>query len=202
MKKPNVVFILADQWRSQAVGYNQDPNVNTPNIDKLSTESVNFSNTISGCPICTPYRASLLTGQYPLTTGLFMNDLCLSNKAVSMAKAYANAGYDTAYIGKWHLDGHGRRGYIPKERRQGFDYWKVLECTHDYNNSYYYEGDSKEIKKWNGYDAFAQTKDAIDYMKRREDKNKPFFLMVSYGTPHNPYRFLFYLDTLSYLRRK
>lgn len=116
-----------------------------------------------------------------------MNDLCLSNKSVSIAKAYTAAGYDTAYIGKWHLDGHGRSSYIPKERRQGFNYWKVLECTHDYNNSYYYEGDSKKLKKWDGYDAFAQTHDAVEYIKSRKGKDKPFLLMISYGTPHNPY---------------
>lgn len=187
MKKPNVVYVFADQWRAQAVGYAGDPNVKTPNIDKLSKESVNFSNTISGCPICTPYRASLLTGQNPLTTGLFMNDLCLSNDAVSIAEAYASSGYETAYIGKWHIDGHGRDKYIPKERRQGFDYWKVLECSHDYNESYYYEGDDKKIKKWEGYDAFAQTKDAINYLKDRKETDKPFILMLSYGGPHNPY---------------
>lgn len=187
MKKPNVVFIFADQWRASAVGYAGDKNVKTPNIDMLKEESINFSNAISGCPICTPYRASLLTGQYPLTTGLFTNDLCLSNDSVSLAQAYSQAGYDTAYIGKWHLDGHGRATFIPKERRQGFDYWKVLECTHAYNNSLYYDGDMEETKIWEGYDAYAQTNDAINYLQNRMEKDSPFLLMVSYGVPHNPY---------------
>ena len=186
MQKPNVVFLFADQWRAQAVGYAGDENVITPNIDNIAKESISFTNAISGCPICTPYRASLLTGQNPLTTGLFMNDLYLSNDSISIAQAYSAQGYDTVYIGKWHLDGHGRTTYIPKQRRQGFDYWKALECTHDYNNSAYYY-DDEHIKLWDGYDAFAQTKDAIEYMKGREEKGKPFFLMVSYGPPHDPY---------------
>ena len=107
MKRPNLVYIFADQWRASATGYNGDPNVKTPNIDKLSQESINFANTISNCPICTPYRASLMTGQYPLTTGIFMNDLCLAENVPDttfFAEAYKNGGYETAYIGKWQCD--------------------------------------------------------------------------------------------------
>ena len=173
--------------RAQATGYAGDPNVRTPALDRLHAESVSFATAVSSCPICTPYRASLLTGQYPLTTGLFMNDLCLSDRATSMAEAYTGAGYDTAYIGKWHLDGHGRQSPIPPERRQGFDYWKVLECTHDYGHSAYYAGDSVEKQLWAGYDATAQTDDAIGYLRARADDPTPFALFLSFGPPHNPY---------------
>ena len=69
--KPNIVYILTDQWRSSALGYAGDPNVKTPNLDKFSEEAVNFSNAVSVCPVCTPHRASLLTGRYPTTTGMF-----------------------------------------------------------------------------------------------------------------------------------
>jgi arylsulfatase A-like enzyme len=188
MKQPNVVFLFADQWRAQAVGYAGDPNVKTPCLDALSRESVMFTGAVSNCPICTPYRASLLSGQYPLTNGLFMNDLCLPDNENSIAQVLKRNGYDTAYIGKWHLDGHGRSAYIPPERRQGFDYWKVLECTHDYNNSFYYSGGSAEKRRWPEYDAFAQTADAEQWLAGRKEKDKPFILLVSYGTPHNPYQ--------------
>ena len=63
----------------------------------------------------------------------FVNDVHLSDRAVSLAGAFKNAGYDTAYVGKWHVNANGRSNYIPPENRQGFDYWKVLECTHNYN---------------------------------------------------------------------
>ncbi|MDA3923238.1 MAG: sulfatase [Kiritimatiellae bacterium] len=189
-KKPNVLFVLADQWRAQACGYAGDPNLKgmTPNLDKLASESVNLVNAISNCPVCTPYRASLMTGQYPLTNGLFLNDLCLSNEATSIAQAYNNAGYDTGFIGKWHLDGHGRSAYIPKERRQGFEYWKVLECTHNYNKSHYYDNDNPTRKTWAGYDVFAQTKDAQSHIRACADKSNPFMLILSWGPPHNPYQ--------------
>lgn len=188
-KKPNVLFVLADQWRAQACGYAGDPNLvgMTPHLDQLASESVNLVNAISNCPVCTPYRACLMTGQYPLTHGLFLNDLCLSTEAVSIAQAYNQAGYDTGIIGKWHLDGHGRSAYIPKERRQGFEYWKVLECTHNYNQSHYYDNDDTTRKTWPGYDVFAQTKDAQSYIRARSQAGKPFMLVLSWGPPHNPY---------------
>jgi arylsulfatase A-like enzyme len=97
------------------------------------------------------------------------------------------AGYNTGYIGKWHLDGQGREAYIPPERRQGFDYWKAAECTHDYHKSHYYAGSSEEKRFWEGYDAYAQTKDAQQYIRDHSRDDKPFVLFVSYGIPHFPH---------------
>jgi len=129
-----------------------------------------------------------MTGRYPLTHGVFLNDLRLNNEAVSIADAYNKAGYETAYIGKWHVDGTGRSAYIPPERRQGFTYWKVLECTHNYNKSLYYEGNSNVRRTWPAYDAYAQTDDAIAYISERGRDGKPFCLFMSWGPPHAPYR--------------
>jgi len=82
-----------------------------------------------------------------------------------MEKIFKKAGYNTAYIGKWHLDGHGRSSYIPPERRHGFDYWKVLECTHNYDNSLYYANQDTTQSVWPGHDAYYQSLDAIDFIK-------------------------------------
>jgi Sulfatase len=154
-RKPNLLIILADQWRAQAFGFAGAVNVRTPNLDRLASQGFRFSNAISGLPVCSPARASLLTGQRALTHGVFLNDVPLRPEAVTLAKVLRGAGYDTGYIGKWHLNGEGRSAVIPRERRQGFAYWKALECTHDYTNSYYY-GDIPEKFKWPGYDAIAQ----------------------------------------------
>ena len=185
--KPNVVYILTDQWRAKATGYNGDPNAMTPNIDKLADESINFANAIGSSPVCTPARAALLTGRFPTTTGMFMNDVSLSPDERSIGKAFKAGGYDTGYIGKWHVDGQGRSSYIPPERRQGFDYWKVLECTHNYQNSKYYDNNDPEIKEWDGYDAFAQTDDASAYINEHAESDNPFFLVLSLGPPHFPH---------------
>ncbi len=186
MKKPNVIFVFADQWRQQATGFAGNPTVKTPVLDALAKESVHFTHAVSECPVCCPYRASLLTGQRPLTHGVFMNDVYLEHKSPSIADAFTKAEYDTAYIGKWHVDGHGRSKYIPPERRQGFDYWNVLECTHDYNRSPYYSGNCDEQKLWEGYDAAAQTRCAENYIRSRNDE-RPFFMVLSWGPPHEPY---------------
>ena len=83
---PNVVVVLADQWRAQAFGFAGDPNVKTPNFDRLAAESARFINAVSGLPVCSPTRASLLTGLRPLTHGVFLNDVQLTTNAVTIAK--------------------------------------------------------------------------------------------------------------------
>jgi len=98
----------------------------------------------------------------------------------------ADAGYDTGFVGKWHVNGDGRSAFIPRERRQGFTYWKVLECTHDYDHSAFY-ADSPEKRQWQGYDAIAQTEDATAYLKEHAKSSKPFFLVLAWGPPHDPY---------------
>lgn len=192
-EKPNVIYILADEWRAQATGYSGDPNVKTPVLNRLAGESVNFENTVSSCPVCCPYRASLMTGQYPLTNGVFINDVPLKPKGITLGESFARAGYETGYIGKWHLygspDGHyGRRlAYIPPDKRFGFHYWKTCECTHDYDHSLYYEDNDPTPKYWPGYDAIAQTEDACQYVTSHVGSRQPFFLMLAWGPPHFPY---------------
>ena len=186
-RRPNIVFLLADQWRAKAAAYAGDPNVRTPNLDRLAAESIDFRNAVSVCPVCTPYRASLMTGRYPTSTGMFLNDAYLPEGELCLAEILKAAGYATAYIGKWHLDGHGRSAYIPPERRQGWDYWKAAECDHNYHRSHYYAGASSEKRFWEGYDAFAQTRDAVAYLRRQARGGSPFVLLVSYGVPHFPH---------------
>ena len=185
-ERPNIVVVLADQWRAQAFGFAGDPNVKTPNFDRLAADSVRFVNAVAGMPVCSPTRASLLTGQRPLTHGVFLNDVPLSPDAVTFPKVLKAAGYETGAIGKWHIDGHGRSAFIPRERRQGFDYWKVLECTHNYTDSIYY-GDTSEKLHWSGYDALDQTRDACDFLRARAKPETPFLLWLAWGPPHDPY---------------
>jgi len=187
-EKPNVLILLTDQWRAQATGYAGDPNVVTPNLDSLAARSINFKNAVSGMPVCSPFRASLLTGQRPLTHGVFMNDVQLDTNSVTIAKVLGKAGYETGYIGKWHLDGHGRlQNVAPGQRRQGFEFWKGNECTHNYNNSVYYDNDDPTRKIWEGYDTFKQSDEAVNYLTKQKESENPFFMVVSYGTPHAPY---------------
>lgn len=184
---PNILFVIADQWRAQAFGFAGDLNVRTPHLDQFERQSVNFTQAVAGTPVCSPTRASLLTGQRPQTHGVFLNDVPLRTKAVTLAKELKAAGYDTGCIGKWHIDGHGSRSaFIPRPRRQGFDYWKVLECTHAYNESVYYADGPKKLT-WDGYDAIAQTREAQNYLRAQAKSGRPFLLWLAWGPPHNPY---------------
>ena len=191
--RPNIIYVFADQWRAQDTGYAGNAQVRTPHLDRLAAHSVNFTHAVAGIPVCCPARACLLTGQHALTHGVFVNDVHLADDAVSMAKLYKAAGYDTAYVGKWHVDGRGRSNYIPPESRQGFDYFKALECTHDYNNSKYYDGDSDQPLTWEGYDAIEQTRDVQAFLRTRVHRDgdgksdNPFLLVLSWGPPHAPY---------------
>lgn len=184
----NILFVFADQWRRQAFGYTGDPNVKTPNIDRFAAESVNFDNAVSGCPVCTPYRASLMTGVYPHVHKLMVNDQCLYERydGPFLAECLRDGGYRTAYIGKWHIDGKGRKAFVPPERRLGFDWWKGFECNHDYRDSPYYFGDDPRPHLWEGYDADAQTDEACRYLCE-EVGHDPFALFLSWGPPHNPF---------------
>jgi arylsulfatase A-like enzyme len=191
-RRPNVLFLLADEWRAQSTGYNGDSNARTPVLDRLAAQSVSFDTAVSGTPVCCPYRASLLTGQYPLTHGVFVNDVELKPRGVTMGEAFRQAGYRTGWIGKWHVYGspdgaYGRRlAYIPPEKRYGFEYWKACECTHEYAHSLYYDGNDETPKYWPGYDAIAQSEDACSFIGRAAQARDPFCLVLSLGPPHFP----------------
>jgi arylsulfatase A-like enzyme len=191
-RNPNVLIILADEWRAQATPYNGDRNVNTPRLNLLAAESVAFANAVSGTPVCCPYRASLLTGQYPLTHGVFINDVELKPNGPTLGESFQRAGYSTGFIGKWHVYGspdgkYGRRlAFIPPEKHFGFEYWKACECSHEYNRSLYYEGSDPTPKYWPGYDAIAQTADACRFIEKRAAGPNPFLLILSLGPPHFP----------------
>jgi arylsulfatase A-like enzyme len=192
-RRPNVLLVIADEWRAQAFGHAGDSNARTPALDAFACESCVFTNATSGTPVCCPARASLLTGQYPLQHGVYINDVPLAPKATTLGEGFADAGYRTGYIGKWHVYGspegrwERRLSYIPPEKRFGFDYWKACECTHNYAHSLYYAGADPVPRYWLGYDAIAQTEDAIGFIEHHAQDADPFFLVLSWGPPHFPY---------------
>lgn len=197
LQRPNIIFILTDQLRYQSCGYAGDDKAITPNIDNLAKEGANFFNTVSSMPVCAAYRASLLTGKYTTSTGMVINELRMNTNHKSLAHCLSDVGYETGYIGKWHLYanelGHHhetRNAYIPPgEHRLGFDnYWAAFNFHHEYYDSYYYNNSPRKIYYGeNIYEPDAQTDQAIEYLKEMSNKENPFFLFLSLGTPHSPY---------------
>ncbi|MCD6361924.1 MAG: sulfatase, partial [Armatimonadetes bacterium] len=183
-ERPNLLFVFADQMRAQDCGFMGSGEVRTPHLDRIAREGVTFTNAVSTCPVCTPYRASLLTGRYPLSLGMVQNDVRLSTEVTSIAHVLRDEGYRTGYVGKWHLDGQYRGGFTPPgPRRQGFDYWRVANCNHDYLRGYYYADDPEPVFM-EGYDADWQTDQAMQFI--RETAGDAFCLFLSWGPPHNP----------------
>ncbi|HMV48367.1 MAG TPA: sulfatase-like hydrolase/transferase [Blastocatellia bacterium] len=186
-QRPNILFILPDQMRAQAVGCMGNADVKTPNIDRLAAEGMLFKQTFANTPVCCPARANLLTGKYAHRNGMVANDLRLRESETTLAELLKAAGYRTGFVGKWHLDGGPREpGFVPPgERRQGFDFWAAHECSHRHFDNHYFRDDATPIKLGK-FEAEGWTDIAVEFL--RQTKAQPFFLMLQMGPPHDPYK--------------
>lgn len=189
MKKPNIVFVLTDQMRASAMGCAGVEEVYTPNIDGFANEGTRFTRAISNTPACSPARASLWSGMHTINHQLVNNDITLRTDFKSFAHSLNEQGYHSGYIGKWHLDNNDRGVFVPPgPRRQGFDdFWAAFNCNHLYFDGYYYLNDHPEPHWIDGYEPKAQTELAVDYIRRKVNEEQPFFLVLSWGPPHDPY---------------
>ena len=111
--RPNILYVFADQMRASALGCMNDEQVLSPNLDELASQGVLFRNAIANTPVCTPSRASLLTGRHAWTCHSIVNDLRLPEEEQTIADVLRARGYRTGYIGKWHLDGISRHMFTP-----------------------------------------------------------------------------------------
>ncbi|MFR9650263.1 MAG: sulfatase [Rikenellaceae bacterium] len=188
----NMIWVFGDQHRAQALGYMGDPNANTPNLDALAQESITFTNAFSGCPWSTPFRGSLFTGLYP-NKAVYRTPQKLDPTLPMVSDAFNEHGYITALYGKWHLNGHNKKTFVPKDERGRFDIWLAYE-----NNNAQYdvhlhghdiwgrEDDNALAEKLEGYETDALTDKVIEFLRNRP-KDKPFFIVLSVQPPHDPY---------------
>lgn len=194
-RRPNLVYVFADQLGFHHCGYAGDAHAHTPNIDKLAARSFSFGDAVSSSPVCAPYRATLMTGKYQSSTGMVINELRLSPQHECFGHALTHAGYRTAYIGKWHLWanelGHHnetKNGFVPPgPYRLGFDgLWAGYNFNHTYYNSpYFRDTTQREIHKV--YEPDSQTGMTIDWLRDAAKKPEPFALFLSWGPPHDPW---------------
>lgn len=196
-QKPNLVYVFADQLRYDVLGCMGDSKAITPNIDKLVSEGVYFTNSVSVSPVCAPHRASLFTGKYSSSTGMVVNELRMNPNHKTIAHVLNEEGYETGYIGKWHLWGAEAGGHHKDKNsftpsgpgRLGFDgVWKSYGFHHNNYNSYYYENKPEKIYYGEGiFEPEAQFDMAIDFLKDNAKGEKPFALFLSVGIPHDPW---------------
>lgn len=197
MHQPNILFLFSDQQRWDTLGcYGQSLPI-TPHLDRMAAEGVRFEHAFTCQPVCGPARACLQTGKYATEVGCHVNNRLLPFREKTLAHHLGDLGYDTAYIGKWHLASCGERGGpddfrvrpVPPERRGGYDYWlasDVLEFTSHGYGGHMFDGDGNKREFPKGrYRVDAQTDWVIEYLKSRKSNPNPFFLFVSYIEPHH-----------------
>lgn len=190
MKKPNIIFYFSDQQRADSAGcYGQKLPV-TPNLDALAEEGTLFENAFTCQPVCGPMRACLQSGVYASQIGCYRNDIALPTDCKTIAHYVKEAGYDTAYIGKWHLASDKEHNLktkpTPAERRGGYDYWRasdILEFTSHGYNGYVFDENCNRLD-FKGYRADRINDYAIEYIKNVKHE-KPFFMFVSQLEPHH-----------------
>lgn len=191
-KQQNMIWVFGDQHRAQAMGFEGDPNVYTPNLDALAQESITFSNAYSGCPWSTPFRGSLYTGLYP-NKAVYRTPQKLDPTLPLISDVFNENGYVTALYGKWHLNGHNSKTFVPKDERGRFDIWLAYENNnsqydvHLHGHDIWGREDSDPLaEKLEGYETDALVDKVIDFLKHRP-MDRPFFLVLSVQPPHNPY---------------
>lgn len=175
--QPNVLIILCDDLRWDHLGCSGHPNLKTPNIDRLAHEGVHFKNAFCTTSLCSPSRASILSGQYAHKHGVVNNFTEFPSQIPNLPKNLKNAGYETAYIGKWHM------GEDNDEKRPDFDYWVSHKGQGKYfDTEFNVDGERKVLP---GYYTTVATKLATDWLKRPHDK--PWFLTLGQKAPHSFY---------------
>lgn len=182
MNQPNVIVFFTDQQRWDTTGAHGNPCGLTPNFDEMSKEGTFPEFAFTPQPVCGPARACLQTGKYATTLGNYRNAIPLSTTQRTMAHYFHDAGYQTGYIGKWHLG--STRHAVPKAERGGYEYWlgaNALEATSQPYHTLVYDNEDNPVEL-PGYRVDALTDAAIRYIEQK--KENPFFLFLSFLEPH------------------
>jgi len=212
-----------DDAFSTYVRFKADP-VHTPVLNRFARESAVLSSAHSNCPLSSPHRGMMLTGMYPDGSGVSLNCNAtrpisnLRQDAVAISDVFSAQGYDCAYIGKLHVDyptpnNPQKPGtyvsdrdpewdaYTPKERRHGFNFWYSYGTFDEHKRPHYWDtdGNRHEIREWSPKH---EADVAIEYLRNKRDKSKPFFMVVSMNPPHSPYYSLDDVEEQDYNRYK
>ncbi|MCM1543736.1 MAG: sulfatase-like hydrolase/transferase [Ruminococcus sp.] len=188
-QKKNIIFYFSDQQRWDTVNDEL-----TPNLMGLAAEGVKFENNFTCQPVCGPARACLQTGVYATQCGCYWNGVPLPKDIKPLAEYFNEAGYETAYVGKWHLASdriqnvgvHCEKTAVPKDRQGGYSYWRaadVLEFTSHGYDGYIFDSDGNQLD-FKGYRADCINDYALEFLDNRSDE-KPFFLFISQLEPHH-----------------
>ncbi|MEM9025906.1 MAG: sulfatase-like hydrolase/transferase, partial [Verrucomicrobiota bacterium] len=177
--RPNIVWIFSDDHTNQAIGAYEGPLAAldpTPNIDRLYDEGMRFDHCYVGNSICAPSRATLLTGKHSHIHGKIDNHNPFDHSQMQFQKLLQKGGYETAMVGKIHLNGP----------MQGFDYWEVLPGQGSYYQPVFISPEGRKV--YEGYVADIITEKSIDWMENKRDKDKPFMIMIHHKGTHRTWK--------------
>lgn len=172
-QRPNIIYIMSDDHDADAISAYNKKFISTPHIDRLAKEGMRFTNCFVSNSICSPMRATVLTGQFSHLNGVKDNRTPFDGNKNNLPKLFKEAGYQTVLIGKWHLHS------LPT----GFDYWKILPGQGIYHSTRFITMNNDTIKE-NGYATSLITNETIKWLQEKKDPSKPFFLMMHHKAPH------------------
>jgi len=189
--RPNIIFIMADDMGWGQTSYNKHPLLKTPNLDAMAANGLRFDRFYAGNPVCSPTRATVLTGRTNDRTGVLSHGYALRLQEKTLAQALQKAGYSTGHFGKWHLNGYKGPGapVLASDPRSpaGFGFDEYLSATNFIDRDPYlgrngipekFEGDSSEII----------VAEALQFITRQHSARKPFFTILWCGSPHSPFK--------------
>ncbi len=191
--RPHIIFVMADDMGWGQTGYRNHPVLKTPNLDLMAANGLRFERFYAGCAVCSPTRASVLTGRSPDRCGVLSHGYALRHQEKTIAQALKDAGYVTGHFGKWHLDGLKGPGvpildnddYNPGNF--GFDEWLSVTNFFDVDPLMSRQG---KIEQMQGDSSEVVIAEAIEFLKKHKDGSKPTFTVVWFGTPHSPFKAL------------
>ena len=185
MKQHNLIVFLTDQQRGDTLGLYGNPSNLTPNLDYYGRRGTYFRKAFTPQPVCGPARSVMQTGKYATQTGCFRNMIPLRLTEETVAKLLAREGYQTGYIGKWHLGDPDSHGPVVEKERGGYQFWlaaNLLEFVSDAYDTRLWDNQNQEVRL-PGYRVDALTDAAIRFIQ--EHQHQPFFLFVSFLEPHH-----------------
>ena len=191
--RPNILIVLCDDLGYGDLACYGHKRIQSPNIDRFAKEGLKLTSCYSAAPNCSPARTGFLTGRTPYRVGVHNwiphgSPMHVKKSEITIATLLRNAGYATAQTGKWHINGQFNKPTQPQPNDHGFDHWfatqnNALPTHHNPNN---FVRNGKEVGLIEGYASHIVTDEAINWLEKSWDKEKPFFLYVTYHEPHEP----------------
>jgi arylsulfatase A len=191
---PNMIIFLTDDQGYGDLGCYGHPEIKSPNLDRFAEQGVRFTQGYAPCGVCSPSRSAILTGRTPYRNGVWRyctdnkvdTDVHLKTSEITITTLLKQRGYDTCHAGKWHLNSKFNSPEQPQPNDHGYDHWIAYDGTNQHVNPDNYVRNGEPVGPMKGPAAVLMATEAIEWLKNRKDKERPFFITVWTSEPHAP----------------